>query len=200
MDTNSLTLTGWTVDPIGRQEFDGYLLTFLVDRPEDVRTVMAAATDVLKPARKALFGSFSGVHRSDDGALWKVSSEQRKDTGNPAAAPEPTELGVLLGVADVKAAARFHVAVGFTADRDYGSKYADFTRSGVRRLGLLPRAALAKDAGVPDAGTGSRGLTLQVSTPDPAGLLQRAASAGASSVDESGFTDPQGFRWQVAAA
>lgn len=117
---------------------------------------MGGATEILKPVRKALFGSYSGVHRSPDGALWTVAAEQKKGTGEPQAEPRPSELGALLGVADVVAAARFYTALGFTADRRYGSKYADSTRCGIHRLGLMPRGVLAKDAGVTGDGSGPR--------------------------------------------
>jgi len=104
---------------------------------------MGGATEILKPVRKALFGSYSGVHRSPDGALWTVAAEQKKGTGEPQAEPRPSELGALLGVADVVAAARFYTALGFTADRRYGVE--------VRRLNPLrdppPRADASGCAG-----------------------------------------------------
>ncbi|MEV0596640.1 hypothetical protein [Nonomuraea cavernae] len=56
--------------------FRGYLLTYTVNQPTEVKILMDAAVrsgaEVLKPAKKALFGSFSGVFRAPDGAIWKL--------------------------------------------------------------------------------------------------------------------------------
>ncbi|MEU0581924.1 hypothetical protein ABZ465_32540 [Streptomyces griseoincarnatus] len=68
-----------------------------------------------------------------------------------------------------------------SVDRDYGDKFTDFTvADGVCRLGLLPRKALAKDAGVDDHGDGFPGvvLTHTAATRDDVDTLLTAAAPG----------------------
>ncbi|GAB3646707.1 VOC family protein [Streptomyces sparsus] len=197
--------------------FRSYVLTFIVNQPTEVRNVVDAAAEggaeVLKPAKKSLFGAFSAVYRAPDGAIWKVAAPTGKDTG-PAAHPAvPTETAALLGVADMKAAKTFYESLGMKTDKDY-KHYADFHPSaGTCRLGLMPRRALAKDAGVDDAaGGGFRAAVLHhtaASREEVDAILTAATAAGGRITVPAGetedgrtghFTDLDGFLWKVTAA
>ncbi|MEV4894558.1 hypothetical protein AB0K48_34755, partial [Nonomuraea sp. NPDC055795] len=98
--------------------FRGYLLTYTVSQPTEVKTLMDTAVhsgaEVLKPAKKALFGSFSGVFRAPDGAIWKLAAATSKDTGPAAETPLPTETTLILGVSAPKASKTFYEALGMT--------------------------------------------------------------------------------------
>ncbi|WP_068927713.1 VOC family protein [Planobispora rosea] len=194
--------------------FRGYLLTSTFDQPTEVTTLMDAAArsgaQVLKPAKKALFGSFSGVFRAPDGALWKLAAATGKDTGPAAQSPRPTETTVILGVAAPKASATFYRALGMTVDRDYGSKYIDFhPAKAAARLCLMERGVLARDAGTGKAGDGFPAMVLThtaASRDDVDALLTAAAAAGghvtAAAQTPGGdycghFIDPDGFWWKV---
>ena len=196
--------------------FRGYVMSYVVDQPSEVEAVLAAAVaggaTVLKPAKKALFAGFTAVFRAPDGAVWKLAAATRKDTGPAGQPPRPTEVGALLGVAEPKASAAFYAALGMTVDRDYGSKYVDFRLpAGSFRLGLMPRKALAKDAGVDDDGAGFRAVVLDRragSRAEVDALLAAAVAAGgrlavAAAEAEGGcagyLADPDGFVWRVAA-
>ncbi|MFF3441646.1 VOC family protein [Streptosporangium sp. NPDC002721] len=196
--------------------FRGYVLTCAVSRPAEVRALMDAAVrggaEVLKPARKALFGSFSGVFRAPDGAVWKLAAAPHKDTGPAAETPLPTETMVILGVAAPKASKAFYGALGMTADRDYGSKYIDFhPAKAAARLCLMERGVLARDAGTTGEGDGFPSMVLTYraeSREEVDALLAAAVTAGGritvTTAEAPGggysghFTDPDGFRWRVA--
>ncbi len=198
--------------------FGGYIFSYVLDQPSEVAAVVEAAAaaggEILKPAKKALFGSFSGVFRAPDGAVWKVSSDKKKDTAAAQSPPKPTEAGVLLGVADPKASKTFFADLGLTVDRDYGAKYIDFTVvAGSLRLGLMQRKDLAKDVGLDPEGTGFQQLVLSHdagSAQEVDEIIARAESAGAAvTVPPAGqqwggylgcFTDPDGVPWKIASA
>ncbi|MFI6803264.1 VOC family protein [Streptosporangium canum] len=191
--------------------FRGYLLTYTVNQPAEVKTLMDAAArsgaEVLKPAKKALFGSFSGVFRAPDGAIWKLAAATNKDTGRAAEAPLPTETTVILGVSAPKASKVFYETLGMTADRDYGNKYIDFhPAKAAARLCLMERGVLARDAGTTKEGDGFPAMVFTCtaeSRTEVDALLAAAAAAGgrvtATAADgHSGcFTDPDGFLWRV---
>ncbi|WP_433697507.1 VOC family protein [Nocardiopsis sp. CA-288880] len=197
--------------------FRGCVLSSIVQRPAEVRALLAAATaggaTVVKPARKEFFGEFAAVHRAPDGALWKLAAASKKDTGPVPAVPRPIETAVFLGVARPKASKVFYEALGMAADHDYGDKFVDFAVSaGACRLGLLPRRALAGDAGVDGQGEGFSALALTHtagSREEVDTLLAEADSAGgrvtAPAVPTDGggyvgrFTDPDGHHWRVTA-
>lgn len=206
--------------------FRGYVLSFVVRQPAEVRSVVDAAAaggaTVLKPAKGSLFGAYSAVFRAPDGAVWKVSAPTRKDR-RPAADPVvPTETAALLGVSDMRAARTFYAALGMKPDRDY-KHYADFHPvEGTCRLGLMPWRTLAKDVGVGvddgagvDDGEGGDGFRAVVPHRRAASrdevdatLAAAAAHGGRIAVPareiEDGyaghFADPDGFRWRVSAA
>ncbi|AKG44964.1 Glyoxalase/bleomycin resistance protein/dioxygenase [Streptomyces xiamenensis] len=197
--------------------FRGYVMTFIVKQPTEVKNVVDAAVQggatVLKPAKKSLFGAFSAVYRAPDGSIWKVAAPHKKDKGPVSEPAVPTETAALLGVADMKAAKSFYEALGMKVDKDY-KHYADFhPDSGTCRLGLMPRGTLAKDAGVEDGGaTGFAAAVLHRragSREEVDATLTAAASAGGGIAVEAGesedgysghFTDPDGFLWKVTAA
>jgi len=202
----------------GPSGFRGYIVSYVLAQPSEVAAVVEAAgrhgATILKPAKKALFGAFSGVFEAPDGSIWKVSAPTKKDTGPAATPPVPTETGVLLGVAEPKRSKVFYEALGMTVDRDYGDQYIDFApAAGTCRFGLMKRGALAKDVGVDADGAGFPAMVLN-RTPESRfevdALLGRAEAAGgritAPAAEQEwggysgGFTDLDGFHWKVACA
>lgn len=162
--------------------FRGFTLSLTVSQPATVNGFIDAALDagatVLKPAAKSLWG-YGGTVQAPDGAIWKVATSAKKDTG--PATRQFDDLVLLLGVADVAASKRFYVDRGLTVAKSFGRMYVEFAAgSSPVKLGLYRRRALAKDAGVSPEGTGSHRLAIN-STTGP-------------------FTDPDGFTWEAAAA
>ncbi|HEU5027987.1 MAG TPA: glyoxalase [Spirillospora sp.] len=161
--------------------FRGFTLSLVVSQPGNVDAFMSAALDAgattLKPAAKSFWG-YGGVVRAPDGTICKIASSKKKDAG--PAAREIDQVALLLGVADVKASKRFYVGRGLAVAKSFGGKYVEFdTPSSAVTLALYPRRALAKDAGVPQEGTGSHRIVIR-------------GDAGA-------FTDPDGFAWEAAS-
>lgn len=156
--------------------FRGFTLSLVVSGPGGVDGLIGAALDggatALKPAAKSFWG-YGGVVRAPDGAIWKVATSAKRDTGPSTWRIDDVVL--LLGVADVKASKRFYAGHGLTVAKSFGGKYVEFAAAspGVK-LALYGRRALAKDAGVAPDGTGSHRIVLQ---------------GGA-------FTDPDGFTWE----
>ncbi|MFG1948540.1 glyoxalase [Nonomuraea sp. NPDC048826] len=162
--------------------FRGFTLSLVVSQPGDVDAFMAAALDAgatsLKPATKSFWG-YGGVVRAPDGTICKIASSKKKDSG--PVTRHIDQVALLLGVADVKASKRFYAERGLTVAKSYGGKYVEFdTPASAVTLALYPRRALAKDAGVPQDGTGSHRLVI-------------AGETGP-------FTDPDGFVWETASA
>lgn len=160
--------------------FRACTLSLVVGRPSTVDALVASAVaagaTVVKPVEKTFWG-YGGVVRAPDGTIWKIATSKKKDTG--PATREVDGIVLLLGVTDVKASKRFYVEHGLTVGRSFGGKYVEFSTPGAPvKLALYPRKALAKDAGVDMAGSGSH----------------RIAIAG----DGDGFTDPDGFVWESA--
>jgi hypothetical protein len=132
---------------------------------------------MLKPVQKSLWG-YGGVVQAPDGAIWKVATSARKDTG--PASRQVDQIVLLVAAADVAASKRFYVDRGLTVGKSFG-KYTEFAMpSSPIKLGLYGRRALAKDAGVSPDGTGSHRLAI--------------------SSDAGPFTDPDGFIWEAASA
>src|SRR5262245_9991341 len=162
--------------------FRGFTLSLVVSQPSTVDSLVGTALEAgateLKPVRKSFWG-YGGVVRAPDGTIWKVATSSKKDTG-----PETRQVDdvvLLLGVADVKATKRFYADRGLAVGKSFGSKYVEFDTPGSRlKLALYGRRALAKDAGVPEEGSGSH----------------RIVVAG----DTGSFTDPDGFTWEPASA
>jgi catechol 2,3-dioxygenase-like lactoylglutathione lyase family enzyme len=158
--------------------FRWFTLSLTVSQPADVRGLVDAALDsgatVLKPVEKSFWG-YGGVVRAPDGAIWKIATSAKKDTG--PATRQIDQIVLLLGAADVAASKRFYTDRGLTVAKSFG-KYVEFaTPSSPVKLALYGRRALAKDAGVPPEGDGSHRLEI--------------------GGDAGSFTDPDGFEWEA---
>lgn len=156
--------------------FRAFTLSLIVSQPSTVSSLIDSAVDAgataLKPVAKSMWG-YGGVVQAPDGAIWKVATSAKKETG--PATRQVDQIVLLLGAADVAASKRFYVDRGFAVGKSFG-KYVEFaTPSSPVGLGLYSHRALAKDAGVPPEGTGSHRLVI-------------GSDAGA-------FTDPDGFAW-----
>lgn len=161
--------------------FRGYILSLVVSQPGNVDSLVDSALGagfiIVKPAEKSFWG-YGGVLRAPDGAIWKITTSKKKDTG--PVTREIDEVVLLLGVDDVKATKRFYVERGLTVAKSFGSKYVEFATPGSPvKLALYGRRAAAKDAGVSPDGSGSHRIVI-------------AGTAGS-------FTDPDGFVWESAA-
>ncbi|GAB2647184.1 glyoxalase [Prescottella soli] len=162
--------------------FRGYTLSLVVSQPNIVDAFVDAALDggaaTVKPPKKSLWG-YGGVVQAPDGALWKVATSSKKNTG--PAVREFDDLVLLLGVSDVKASKQFYVEHGLEVAKSFGRKYVEFANPSTKvKLALYGRRALAKDAGVPEDGTGSHRIVV--------------------GSDAGSFTDPDGFAWEAAHA
>jgi hypothetical protein len=162
--------------------FRGFTLSLTVSQPATVRSLIGAALDAgatpLKPPAKSFWG-YGGVVRAPDGAIWKVATSAKKDTG--PATRQIDRLVLLLGVADVAASKRFYLDRGLAVAKSFGRKYVEFdTASSPVELALYGRRALAKDAGVSPDGTGSHRIMI--------------------GGDVGPFTDPDGFAWEATAS
>jgi predicted lactoylglutathione lyase len=158
--------------------FRSFTMSLVVSQPSTVDSLIGTALESgatpLKPVAKSFWG-YGGVVQAPDGAIWKVATSSKKNTG--PATREIDDVVLLLGVADVKASKRFYVDRGLAVKRSFGGKYVEFDTPGSNvKLALYGRRALAKDAGVPPEGTGSHRIVI-------------AGDAGA-------FTDPDGFAWE----
>ncbi|GAA4211175.1 glyoxalase [Microbispora amethystogenes] len=162
--------------------FRGFALSLVASQPGDVDALIGAALDAgattLKPAAKGFWG-YGGVVRAPDGAICKIATSNKKDTG--PAARHVGQVALLLGVADVKASKRFYVDRGLAVAKSFGGRYVEFdTPASAVTLALYPRRALAKDTGVSQEGTGSHRIVI--------------------GGDAGPFTDPDGFVWEAASA
>ncbi|MEU4767341.1 glyoxalase [Actinosynnema sp. NPDC023794] len=161
--------------------FRGFTLALTVSQPSTVDSLVATALDAgattLKPASKSLWG-YGGVVQAPDGAIWKVATSAKKDTG--PATRRIDEVVLLLGVADVAASKRFYTGRGLAVGKSFGRVYVEFAAgSGPVKLALYRRRALAKDVGVAPEGAGSHRLTI--------------------GGDAGDFTDPDGFAWEASS-
>jgi catechol 2,3-dioxygenase-like lactoylglutathione lyase family enzyme len=161
--------------------FRGFTMSLIVAQPSTVSSLidsaLAAGATTLKPVQKSLWG-YGGVVQAPDGAIWKVATSARKDTG--PATRQIDQIVLLVAAADVAASKRFYVDHGLTVGKSFG-KYVEFAMpASPIKLGLYGRRALAKDAGVSPDGTGSHRLTI--------------------GSDTGPFADPDGFVWEAASA
>ena len=160
--------------------FRGFTLSLIVAQPSTATSLfdsaVAAGATVLKPLEKSLWG-FGGVVQAPDGAIWKVATSAKKEKG-----PETRQIDqvvLLLGATDVGASKKFYVDRGLEVGKSFGS-YVEFASpSSAIKLGLYKRKALAKDAGVAEAGSGSHRIVL--------------------GGDVANETDPDGFGWGLPA-
>ncbi|ALE04993.1 glyoxalase [Arthrobacter sp. ERGS1:01] len=161
--------------------FRGFTVSLIVSQPSTVTALVDSAVDagatVLKPVKKSLWG-YGGVVQAPDGAIWKVATSAKKETG--PATRQVEQIVVLLAAADVSASKKFYLDRGLRVGKSFG-KYVEFAMpSSPVKLALYGPAALAKDAGVAPEGTGSHRLVL-------------GSSSGA-------FSDPDGFSWESAVS
>jgi hypothetical protein len=159
--------------------FRAYTLSLTVAQPATVRSLFQSAVDagarVLKPVAKSIWGH-GGVVQAPDGAIWKLATSAKKDTGPDTG--EIEKIVLLLGASDVAATKKFYVDHGLTIGKSFGRKYVEFALpDSPIMLGLYGYKALAKDAGVPAEGSGSHRLTINS--------------------DAGTFADPDGFAWQA---
>ena len=89
---------------------------------------------------------------------------------------EPRVSIITLGVADLGRAVAFYEAMGLVRNATVTDGVAFFQMGGIV-LGLWPRAELAKDAGIEDAGTGFRGAALAYNTRSDAEVDEVLAAA-----------------------
>jgi predicted lactoylglutathione lyase len=160
--------------------FRGFTLSITVPQPSTVRgfvdAALAAGAKALKPVTKSFWG-YGGVIEAPDGAIWKVATSAKKDSGPDTR--QIDQLVLLLGVADVTASKRFYADHGIGVAKSFGRMYVEFdTASSPVKLALYRHRALAKDAGVAPEGTGSHRIVI--------------------GGDIGSFTDPDGFAWEAA--
>lgn len=159
--------------------FRGFSLSLAVAQPADCDALLdaavAAGASVLKPAAKSMWG-YGGVVRAPDGTIWKAVTSKKKNTG--PATGKIDGIVLLLGVADVAASKRFYLDRGFSVGKSFGRVYVEFENTGAVTLALYRHRAVAKDAGVSPAGSGSHRIVL----------------GGGES-----FTDPDGFVWETSS-
>ena len=156
--------------------FRGFTLSAIVGQPSTVQSLVdsavAAGATILKPAEKSMWG-FGGAVRAPDGTVVTVATSNKKEIGPATRTIDSVVL--LLGVNDVKASKQFYVDHGLTVGKSFGS-YAEFEMPGSPiSLALYKRKALAKTAGLDEAGTGSHRLLI--------------------GGDSGEFVDPDGFVW-----
>lgn len=161
--------------------FRGFTMSLVVSQPSTVdalvESAVAAGATAIKEPKKSFWG-YGGAVQAPDGTVWTVASSSKKDSG--PATREVDDVVLLLGVADVKASKEFYVGRGLSAGKSFGGKYAELDAPGSRvKLALYPRKAAAKNAGVPQEGSGSHRLVI----------------AGTEA-----FTDPDGFEWEPGSA
>ncbi|MEU5943691.1 glyoxalase [Micromonospora sp. NPDC047548] len=159
--------------------FRGFVLSLVVPQPSTVDSLIGTALDggatTLKPVKKSFWG-YGGVVQAPDGAIWKIATSAKKDTG--PATRQIDDIVLLLGVANVKASKQFYVDCGLAVAKSCGSKYVDFASSeSPVKLALYGRRAAAKDADVSPDGTGSHRIVI--------------------GSDAGPFTDPDGFAWET---
>ena len=159
--------------------FRRFTLSLIVSQPSTVSGLIDAAVDAgaktLKLVERSMWG-YGGVVQAPDGAIWKVATSAKKDSG--PATRQVDQIVLLLAAADAAASKRFYVDRGLAVGKSFG-KYVEFAMpSSPIRLVLYGRRALAKDAGVSPDGTGSHRIVM--------------------SSDAGPFTDPDEFAWEAA--
>jgi catechol 2,3-dioxygenase-like lactoylglutathione lyase family enzyme len=154
------------------------------------------------------------VHRSRSPAGCRHRRDGRHAAGvTRRRRMNPYVSAITLGVADLARAKRFYAdGLGWPVAFEQGEWVAFATGEGSPGVGLLGRAALAGDAGVPAEGSGFSGMTLSYlvrSEERVAEVLAEAERAGGTVVKPlekpawggaSGyFADPDGHLWKVAS-
>ncbi len=197
-------------------------LIFAAAAPVDALLDRVSASEgrVIKPAKKQLWGGYSGTFADPEGHLWKVASSVRPARKTSRSGTEqvsgatPKEIAVTLGAANFKRAKQFYKAgLHCQVAKSFGT-FATFEHaSGSATLGLYKWDALAKDAGVAPNGSGFRGFAVWASLPsrDLVDLLiNDARQAGGrvitppTETPEQGysgyFADTEGYLWRAITA
>lgn len=158
--------------------FRGATLSLVVAQPATVDQLVtdavAAGARVVKQPTKSLWG-YGGTVEAPDGTVVTLASSSKKNTG--PVTRDIDEVILQLGVTDVGASRSAYAERGFTVAKSYGRKYVTFDTGRVT-LALLKRKLLAKNAGVPVEGSGSRRLVVRGG--------------------HEAFRDPDGFVWEAA--
>ena len=122
--------------------FRGFMLSLVVSQPSTVDnligTTLASGATTLKPAAKGFWG-YGGVVQDPGGAIWKVATSSKKDTG--PATREVDGFVLLLGVENVKATRQFYTDRGLAVAKSFGSKYVEFDTPSSRPSGWRSTAA-----------------------------------------------------------
>jgi uncharacterized glyoxalase superfamily protein PhnB len=155
--------------------FRSFTLSLVAAQPSTAQSyfdsAVTAGATVLKPFAKSFWG-VGGTVCAPDGTIWKFASSAKKDTG--PATREIDQIVLLLGVADVAASKAFYAEQGIPVGKSFMNKYVQFDLpDSPIQLALYGHKALAKDAGVPAAGSGSHRLLINGSiapTTDPDGF------------------------------
>ncbi len=158
--------------------FRGFTLSLVVSQPSTVDSLVSSALEAgattLKAPKKSFWG-YGAVVQAPDGAIWKIATSAKKDTG--PVTRQIDDVVLLLGVDDVKATKAFYVDHGLVVAKSFGGKYVEFEATGSassspctaagprRRTRVSPRRAAAR--------TGSR------SRATPARSSTRTGSSGA---------------------
>jgi catechol 2,3-dioxygenase-like lactoylglutathione lyase family enzyme len=168
--------------------FRGFTLSYILDSAAAVDGVLARALraggTITKPPQRAFWG-YSAYVADPSGHLWKLASSKRKpliggdDADETATA---SEIVLTIGVADIKRAKQFYVEdLGWSTKKSY-SKFVCLDGGDGSDLAMYRWDDLAADAGVSPEGRGARGLTLR-----------------GSGDSATGFTDADGFAWEIVA-
>lgn len=123
---------------------------------------------------------------------------------------EPRISIITLGVKDLKISTKFYLDLGFPLQKPVNDSISFFELTGTL-LALYPKAALAKDANVPEIGSGFSGFTLAHnvhSKEEVDNIMKVAEHVGAKITDVahdrewggySGYlADPDGYLWEIA--
>lgn len=127
---------------------------------------------------------------------------------------KPHVSSITLGVKDVNRAKQFYSqGLGWPIQQEQDEWVSFSLNNGSSALGLLPRHALAGDAGVAADGTGFRGMTFSYIVPSKervdAVLAEAERAGGKIAKPAQGaawggyfgyFTDPDGYHWKVGWA
>jgi predicted lactoylglutathione lyase len=162
--------------------FRGFTMSLVVSQPSTVDSLVSSALEAgattLKAPKKSFWG-YGSVLQAPDGAIWKIATSSKKDTG--PATREVDAVVLLLGVDDVKATKQFYVDRGLVVAKSFGGKYVEFEAAGAPvKLALYSRRYAARDAGVSPEGSGSHRLAI--------------------TSDAGSFVDPDGFVWESRAS
>jgi len=163
--------------------FRGYTLGLDAADPKGVDRLLSAAiaagAETIKPGKKQVWGGYSGVIRTPDGAVVKVATSDKQTDG---VAGNVARVILLLGVTHVGTSKDFYVEAGLPVAKAFGNKYVEFEPAGgAVTLALYKRSGLAKEFGVSSEGTGSHWMALgsnRAELTDPDGFVWEAAGSG----------------------